>query len=46
LGVKSIADLPPDLGETIVPDKSKSELYGAALAKQRGLYKRLFEEPW
>jgi gluconokinase len=42
--LKSIADAVPDLGETIVPDKSKQELYGAALVKQRGLYNKLFGE--
>jgi len=41
--IKSIADLAPELGETIVPDAAKKELYGAALVKQRALYKRLFE---
>ncbi len=44
--MKSIADAAPDLGETIAPDKAKKELYGVALAKQRGLYKKLFEDRW
>jgi gluconokinase len=44
--IKSIGDAAPDLGETITPDPAKKELYGAALVKQRGLYKRLFEDRW
>jgi gluconokinase len=41
----NIGDAAADLGETIAPDQSKKEIYGAALARQRGLYKKIFEEP-
>jgi gluconokinase len=42
--IGSINDLPPQLGDTIQPDRAKKEIYGAALAKQRQLYKELFEQ--
>ena len=40
----SIQDAPPQLGATFQPDTSKKDVYGAALDKQRRLYKHLFEE--
>jgi len=42
--IGSINDLPPQFGDTVQPDRAKKEVYGAALAKQRQLYKELFEE--
>jgi gluconokinase len=42
--IRSIEDLPPKLGDTIGPDPAKKEIYGAALERQRWLYKKLFEE--
>ena len=42
--IGSIIDLPPQFGDTIQPDRAKKEIYGAALEKQRQLYKELFED--
>ena len=44
--IRSIDDLPPQLGDTIAPDKAKREIYLAALTRQRRLYKKVFEEKW
>ena len=44
--IGNIADLPPGLGATVEPDKSKIEIYSAALVRQRRLYKKIFEEKW
>ncbi|MES1257258.1 MAG: FGGY-family carbohydrate kinase, partial [Acidobacteriota bacterium] len=42
--IGNIAQGPPNLGEPVQPDPAKKELYLAALAKQRRLYRHLFEE--
>ena len=42
--IGSIRDAQPKLGDTIQPDPAKKEIYGAALERQRALYKKLFEE--
>lgn len=42
--IHDISELPAGLAPPIQPDPAKKELYVAALAKQRRLYKHLFEE--
>jgi gluconokinase len=42
--IGGIAAAPARFGATIEPDPAKKEIYGAALEKQRRLYKKLFEE--
>lgn len=42
--IGNAADLPPQLGVTIMADPSRNAVYSAALAKQRELYCRLFKE--
>lgn len=42
--IRDVAELRPKCGESVQPDAAKKELYLAALAKQRRLYRHLFEE--
>ncbi len=42
--IGSIGDAPPELAETIEPDRAKNQVYSAALTRQRRLYKKIFEE--
>jgi gluconokinase len=44
--IRSVGDAAADLGAAVEPDGAKREIYDAALAKQRGLYKKIFEEKW
>lgn len=42
--IRSIGSLEAKLGARFDPDKSKAEIYAAAVARQRWLYRKLYEE--
>lgn len=44
--IRSIGDLAPKLGDTVLPIAENTAVYPGLLARQRAFYTKLFEEKW